>query len=118
MNIYGYEELRRRPRAVDPVLDGKDERTKKEDSEPSIAIYIIGPIIYVILGLIAGRQAWFTYSTNTLFLRIERTLFAILLSPFYVLYIFIKTYAHSLFGMAKGADLLDLFRKPYYMYNN
>lgn len=116
LNLYGYEDLKlRNPQPVDPVLDGKNTKNKKFVKDWSVFI-VVASLIYVFFSYIAGFHSYRAYGTNELADYIPRVVIAVLLGPFYVLYVIIKTNIHSMFGLAKGADLITMFEKPYYLY--
>ena len=57
-----------------------------------ISMLIIGFLILIIsMGSISGYYAWFSFQNDPYWVRIIRTYVAVLFSPFYIFYIFIKT---------------------------
>ena len=57
-----------------------------------ITFVVIGLLIMVIsMGFISGFYAWFSFPDDPSWVKIIRTYVAVLFSPFYIFYIFIKT---------------------------
>ena len=55
-------------------------------------IFLVGFLILIIsMGSISGYYAWFSFENDPYWVRIIRTYVAVLFSPFYIFYIFVKT---------------------------
>lgn len=71
---------------VDPPLLGNDSK------KIFMYILIVGFLILIIsMGSISGYYAWFSFENDPYWVRIIRTYVAVLFSPFYIFYIFVKT---------------------------
>ena len=118
-NLYGYQVVKipNRP-VVDPNLDGKPEEKKQEPglTPLQLSLIIIASLFYVACSYIAAFHAFRAYGTNNPFDKTHRFITAILLGPFYILYVIIKSNVHALFGLAKGADMITMTGKRYYLH--
>jgi Ca2+/H+ antiporter len=119
INLYGYEVLRVPGQPVDPVLDGKDKPMTKNKSNAGAIVMksSLFAIVYILLMIVAGFHSYRAYATNEQFDLIHRVFFAVLFAPLYILYVIVKTNTHALFGLAKGADLISMSGKPYYLHS-